>query len=348
MVWCGVKLLTLCSIAIVTFAGSAGAHNNLFLPGDAYFSAELKKDFFDGKRQAGDVAFTYHRYAGEFMACGWAGYENLVVKGVPERVLANLRQVHEILFAEFARAAVPAETPYFPIFVYNRNFPLSSPFGVKYNERWAEVQTAEAKMGHAIYDEIGGIEFVIDDWASARDIAPLAIADGRAPMVSAEGKTGIVEKPVEVAAGKVMFVVLAGGDVRKFAQREEGLVFFVVGDGVRRYRFDRKGVAMPQKVAAPADEVAAQREAIAADQAVLRSALEVYKLNFGALPTKGQGLMALVKKPQAGAPDGWMPLLKKLPSDPWGRDYQWDGDVVFSLGADGVESSDDVVEPFEL
>ena len=346
----GVKTVLLSFLVALSFGGSLAAHNNLFLPGDAFFSAAFSKDFFKGNSAKGDLAFEYHRYAGEFMACGWAGYEKLEVKAVPEPVLHNLRKAHGILFGEFARSAVADGDggAFFPIFVYNRDFPLSSPFGLKYNERWAEVQTGEAKMGHAIYDDLGGLDFIIDDWASATEIAPLAIAEGRAPMVSAAGETGIVSKPVEMAAGKAMFVVLAGGDVKKFAQREEGLVFFVVTEDLRRYRFNREGVAMPQIVDAPSDDTAAKRESIAKDQTALRAALSVYRLNFGQLPTKAQGLTALVKKPESGAPDDWMPVLKRLPSDPWRRPYRWDGDVIFSLGADGVESKDDVVEPFTL
>jgi hypothetical protein len=348
-----VKIPVLLSIVAACLVAPAPAHNNLFLPGDAFFSSEFDRDFFKKDATGGTLSFEYHRYAGEFMACGWAGYEKLEMKAVPDPVLHNLRKVHGILFREFSKSAATSgegekRRQYFPIYIYNRDFPLSSPFGIKYNERWAEVQTGEAKMRHAIYDVLGGMNFVIDDWASAKEIAPLAIAKDRAPMVSASGETGIVSKPVEMPAEKAMFVVLAAGDVEKFARREEGLVFFVVTENLRRYRFDRKGIAVPQVVDTPSDDTAEKREMIAKDQVSLRAALSVYELNFGGLPTKALGLAALVEKPKAGAPDGWMPTLRQLPADPWGRPYRWDGDVVFSLGADGAESKDDVVEPFEL
>ena len=315
------KTLTLVTAIALLSSWQACAHNNLFLPGDAFFSAELDREFFrtrevnikGGPGAKEEMTFAYHRYAGDFMACGWAGYESLTVTGIPAQVRHNLRKAHGILFSEFARSAstksdlgegAEPKRPYFPIYIYNRDFPLSSPFGVKYNERWAEVQVEEAKMSHAIYDDLGGdgIDFVIDDWASARDIAPLKISDGRAPMVTPDGETGIVEKPVEVPAKEVMFVVLAGGDVAKFGRREEGLVFFVVTEELRRYRFDRKGVAMPQVVDAPADEIAAKRATISKDQRSLRSALHVYKMNFGKLPNKAQGLKTLVKKPKTNTP----------------------------------------------
>ena len=350
----GVKIPVLLFSAAVCLGLPARAHNNLFLPGDAFFSSEFGRDFF--KKNVADekgLSFEYHRYSGEFMACGWAGYEKLKMNDVPDAVLHNLRKVHGILFGEFSRSATNVgegeeRRQFFPVYIYNRDFPLGSPFGIKYNERWSEVQTEDAKMRHAIYDVLGGINFIIDDWASAKEIAPLAIAEDRAPMVSANGDTGIVSKPVEMPAEKAMFVVLAGGDVEKFGRREEGLVFFVVTENLRRYRFDREGIAVPQVVDAPSDDTARKREMIAKDQASLRAALSIYELNFGQLPSKAQGLAALVEKPKSGAPDAWMPVLKQLPADPWGRPYRWDGDVIFSLGADGTESKDDVVEPFSL
>jgi len=325
------------------------------LPGDAFFSAEFKKDLFAKKSETGALNFEYHRYAGEFMACGYAGYENLTVSGVPEAVLKNLQKVHTIAFAEFEKRAEvdrydDTKTPYFPLYVYNRSFPLSSPFGVKYNENWVDEQTKEAGRGHAIYDELygrGSTSLVIDDWASSKDIAPLKISAERKPM-GKTGESGIVEEPIQANVKDVMFVILAGGDVAKFSRREEGMVFFVVTEKILRYRFDRKGVAMPQKIDAPVDDIPTRLAKITKDQRALRAALRVYALNFGKLPSDEQGLEILTTKSKSDGPEGWMPLLKKLPSDPWGRAYEWDGDVIFSLGADGFESRDDVVEPFDL
>jgi general secretion pathway protein G len=74
----------------------------------------------------------------------------------------------------------------------------------------------------------------------------------------------------------------------------------------------------------------------------LMQALKLYKLDNQRYPSAEQGLDALVKKPTAGAvPPNWKPYIDKLPSDPWGRAYQYlnpgvKGEIdVFSLGADG-------------
>ena len=339
------KHFALTATLLLLLAWNSAAHNNLFFPGDAYFSSELKPDSFeDGSVEKG-LPFVYERLVGTTAKCGYAGYENLLVKNLSQRVLDHLLMVQKIAFPKGSEKAKSL-----PLFIYNRDFPLSSPFGVKYNEHWQEIQIGEAALPYAIYDELGGSDFVIDDWASAKDIPPLAIADKRAPMVKPDGETGVVETALEIDGTKVMFVILLGGDgeVRRFAKREEGLVFFVVTEQLRRYRFDRTGAAMPQRVDTPFDDVAAKRMQIREHHVALRAAINAYKLNYGIVPTKVQGLDALVKKPTDNAPASWMPLLKKLPVDPWGKPYRWDGEVLFSLGADGVESEDDVVEPFLL
>ena len=105
---------------------------------------------------------------------------------------------------------------------------------------------------------------------------------------------------------------------------------------------------MPQRVDYPADDIADKRRKIRSDQQLLRAAINLYALNHAVEPTRQQGLAALWEQPKLECPPDWMPTLRKRIVDPWGRDYQWDGDVIFSLGVDGVEGKDDVVEPFDL
>ncbi len=78
------------------------------------------------------------------------------------------------------------------------------------------------------------------------------------------------------------------------------------------------------------------------DVSNLMQALKLYKLDNQRMPTAEQGLQALLTKPTSGPiPNNWKPYLDKLPSDPWGRAYQYmnpgiKGEVdVMSLGADG-------------
>jgi general secretion pathway protein G len=58
------------------------------------------------------------------------------------------------------------------------------------------------------------------------------------------------------------------------------------------------------------------------DDAALSNAIKTYHINAGRPPTTEQGLMALVKEPTVGPkPRRWTQIMKKLPTDPWGRPY---------------------------
>ncbi len=76
----------------------------------------------------------------------------------------------------------------------------------------------------------------------------------------------------------------------------------------------------------------------------LKAALNLYKLDNFQYPTTDQGLEALVKKPTIPPePPHWKAsgYVETLPTDPWGRPYQYlspgqHGPVdIYSLGADG-------------
>ncbi|MFM2261903.1 MAG: type secretion system protein [Pseudomonadota bacterium] len=75
----------------------------------------------------------------------------------------------------------------------------------------------------------------------------------------------------------------------------------------------------------------------------LMQALKLYKLDNQRYPSGEQGLQALLSRPTSGpqAPN-WRPYVDKLPTDPWGRPYQYlspglHAEVdVLSLGADGT------------
>lgn len=88
-------------------------------------------------------------------------------------------------------------------------------------------------------------------------------------------------------------------------------------------------------------------------------ALDLYELDNGRYPTTEQGLRALISKPSSSpAPSNWNgPYLKKrkLPVDPWGREYVYlspglhnieDYDL-YSYGPDGVEGGGDDVTNWE-
>ena len=88
-----------------------------------------------------------------------------------------------------------------------------------------------------------------------------------------------------------------------------------------------------------------------ADIQSLEVQLQCYRFQNHYFPTTEQGLNALVKLPTTEPiPLNWHQLLEKFPLDPWGRPYRYcspgkhnpDEFDVFSLGADGRESNDDI------
>lgn len=94
------------------------------------------------------------------------------------------------------------------------------------------------------------------------------------------------------------------------------------------------------------------------DVGAVMQALKLYRLDNGRYPTAEQGLRALVEKPVSGpAPTNWRSYLERLPTDPWGKPYQYlnpgaNGEIdVFSLGADGEpggEGSDADIGSWQL
>lgn len=84
-------------------------------------------------------------------------------------------------------------------------------------------------------------------------------------------------------------------------------------------------------------------------EANIATALKLYELDNGSFPSTSEGLAALLKRP--GSANNWNgPYLEKKAIDPWQREYKYvypgehraDYDL-YSLGKDGVESEDDVV-----
>jgi general secretion pathway protein G len=79
--------------------------------------------------------------------------------------------------------------------------------------------------------------------------------------------------------------------------------------------------------------------------------LKTYEARNLQPPTTEQGLKALVEMPSIEpVPERWLQLLEEMPKDPWNREFRYVYPAkrskaeydIFSLGADGVESADDI------
>lgn len=87
------------------------------------------------------------------------------------------------------------------------------------------------------------------------------------------------------------------------------------------------------------------------DIKAVAAALDMYKLDNFAYPSTQQGLEALVNKPSGNPqPKNWNRdgYLKRLPTDPWGNEYQYlspgtRGQFdLYSFGADGKPGGSDL------
>lgn len=94
----------------------------------------------------------------------------------------------------------------------------------------------------------------------------------------------------------------------------------------------------------PSQDKAMQSKA-KADIATLSQAVEMYRLNTLRYPDGAEGLNALLGGTSA-APGGTGGYIRKLPKDPWGKDYQYrqpgqhGAFDIYSFGADGAEGGE--------
>ncbi len=94
----------------------------------------------------------------------------------------------------------------------------------------------------------------------------------------------------------------------------------------------------------------AKRATAKAQISNIESALQLYKLDNGTIPTTEQGLKALVERPLSGpAAPNWKAggYLPKVPVDPWGGPYKYTtpstqgGEYeIISFGADGAQGGE--------
>ena len=96
----------------------------------------------------------------------------------------------------------------------------------------------------------------------------------------------------------------------------------------------------------------ARETKVKSDIQTISTQLMVYESMNGFPPSTEQGLKALVQQPSSSpAPRNWRQLLKEVPLDPWGMEYQYaapgkrnpDGYDLFSAGKDRTPGTDDDV-----
>lgn len=89
-------------------------------------------------------------------------------------------------------------------------------------------------------------------------------------------------------------------------------------------------------------------------EANIALALDLFELDMGSYPTTEEGLASLRQYSGSEKEDWKGPYLKKMPKDPWGREYKYrcpgthnnDYDL-YSLGPNGMEGDDDDIKNWE-
>ncbi|MEM1443330.1 MAG: hypothetical protein AAGF67_13365 [Verrucomicrobiota bacterium] len=221
---------------------SAQAHNNLFFPGDAFFSARADAELLRQLTEGEDPQLLYARYSRSWMLCGYAGFWNARIDGLPDVTRDNLRSTLRTLFEKELGKARKRETEdgierYFPVLIYNRNFDFSEyPVGLKFNENFESDQIEDAKRKHAVDDRVRSKQLRKFDESHAESVGALDAVRISGDLTAPMG----VKEPVVIDGSGIVFVILLGGekeDLLDHANRKSGLERIVVGETVSRITY---------------------------------------------------------------------------------------------------------------
>ena len=223
-----IKEKTLRSIAMVVaclwFSLDCDANNNLFLPGDAFFPTEMTKEDVDvfSTSSQDSRSITYvaiDRRGGAF--CGWAGFQNAIVKSADDQFAANLKTAYDRLRTIHPRRLLEkrtkdgfemVETNPMRVLFYPKSFDFREyDLGVTYNENWMdEIERFGHEREHMIYSSlVNHAEAVAHSWRDGPRVPPL-------PAVAPKFKLGEkVVVPIEVNC-ELQAIVLANGSLDDF------------------------------------------------------------------------------------------------------------------------------------
>ncbi|WP_038166360.1 hypothetical protein [Verrucomicrobium sp. BvORR106] len=249
------------------------AHNNYFLPGDAFFSVTLTRELMEKWMKSEEAAFefSYDRFDGDFFACGNIGYASLVVDGItPE-----LRQALTEAYWRFASSPAPTyqlieddgkgqltQTNGVVALIYNKDFKVGEDaLGLKFNEDWSE-QGAGRYCGY-----IDASEAVMRDWRGAKGVAPLAVREkpsATAHLADNYEVAHTMESTLHIGGKEIMIVLVGIADYKGFGtmttcpdlkgifNSEVGAVYTLVKEGTfREFSCNEDGVWSAEAVKLP-------------------------------------------------------------------------------------------------
>jgi len=188
------------SIIALFVWGQLSAHNNYFLPGDAFFSISLSKEKMKEVKegQSQEITFRYQRLDNRFMACGNIGYYTLEITKVDQSFRENLleayewvRKAEEPLFVKNEDKEKETLVEWNPVvaLIYNKG-EVTLPLGAKFNENW---QVEGLGQYGGFLDDAWS---VVQDWKRGEDVDPLSLEKKYDPVAHLE-KEGDIHRTVD-------------------------------------------------------------------------------------------------------------------------------------------------------
>ena len=157
------------------------AHNNLFLPGDAFFMTEISIEELEELRDNNKTTLPlfYSRYPGFGFFCGYLGYRHAQINEVPPRVFQQIidacnnmpADTHETLETESGEE-IKKLTAYLFIIAILTSERLR--IGIDYNEDWATIQRKH-RGKHVMYPGRGNESTIIENWRNSTEVNPCGL-----------------------------------------------------------------------------------------------------------------------------------------------------------------------------
>lgn len=195
------------------------AHNNFYIPGDAFFSVSLSREVIKRwtNNKTGLFTFDYCRFDGEFMACGNLGYSKLQLSGITTEFRDSLLEAYwryenpPVYRQEGDDPDELTQINSVVALIYNADF--SGPLGLRLNEDWE-------KQGDGVY---GGIikdyRAVVADWRLGSVYPPLEITNGiKAGMhlLTGEGAPGTINQPLYIDCSRIKILLVGHSEMKGF------------------------------------------------------------------------------------------------------------------------------------
>ncbi|MDF1756130.1 MAG: hypothetical protein P1U89_25310 [Verrucomicrobiales bacterium] len=254
------KFLSLSTVLLLAlFAQTVRAHNNFFLPGDAFFSTSITREVIDkwAENQEKAFDFQYSRFDGKFQAAGNLGYTNLKLKGLSpsfKEALTKAYWRYTALHRPIFRLESDDREDYTQIngvvaLIYRKDF--EGPLGLKLNENW-QIEGLR---------EYGGFfqkaDPVIQDWRLGPERLPLKLAEKVPPLahIPLDGEDRFTMKtPVVADLSDIKIILVGFADQEGFEERQTcpnlqkiydsvpGTEYMIVDEkGFTHYTCDEKG-----------------------------------------------------------------------------------------------------------